>query len=134
MKKVFTRPKSLKRNPFHYCPGCGHSIIHRIMAEVIDEMNLQYKIIGIPPPGCSVFAYHYFDVDMSTWGIPGLSGLWRITMTELRFALAGETQWRNYVLDNLGQDYQQWTDLSEEELEKAYHEARSIVIFINRRN
>jgi 2-oxoglutarate ferredoxin oxidoreductase subunit beta len=65
MKKVYTRPKSLRRNRFHYCPGCGHSIIHRIMTELIDEMNLQERIIGIPPPGCSVFAYYYFDVDMA---------------------------------------------------------------------
>ena len=64
MKKIYTRPKSLKRAVFHYCPGCGHSIIHRLMCEVIDEMHLQDKVIGIPPPGCSVFAYHYFDVDM----------------------------------------------------------------------
>ena len=64
MKKVYTRPKSLKRVPFHYCPGCGHSIIHRIMAELIDEMHLQSKIIGVPPPGCSVYAYNYFDIDM----------------------------------------------------------------------
>jgi len=65
MEKIFTRPKSLKRTPFHYCPGCGHSIIHRIMTELIDEMNLQDKIVGIPPPGCSVFAYNYFDIDMA---------------------------------------------------------------------
>ena len=65
MKKVYTRPRSLKRVPFHYCPGCGHSIVHRVMTELIDEMHLQDKIIGIPPPGCSVFAYHYFDVDMA---------------------------------------------------------------------
>ncbi len=65
MKKVFTRPKSLKRNVFHYCPGCGHSIVHRLIAEVIDEMDLQDKAIGIPPPGCSVFAYNYLDVDMA---------------------------------------------------------------------
>ncbi len=65
MKKVYSRPKSLKRNHFHYCPGCGHSIIHRVMTELIDEMDLQDKAIGIPPPGCSVFAYHYFDVDMA---------------------------------------------------------------------
>jgi len=65
MKKVYTRPKSLKRTPFHYCPGCGHSIIHRLMTELIDEMNLQDKSIGVPPPGCSVFAYHYFDIDMA---------------------------------------------------------------------
>lgn len=64
MKKVFTWPKSLKRNVFHYCPGCGHSIAHRLICEVIDEMGLQDKAIGIPPPGCSVFAYYYFDVDM----------------------------------------------------------------------
>ena len=65
MKKVFTRPKSLKRNVFHYCPGCGHSIVHRLIAELIDEMDLQDKAIGIPPPGCSVFAYNYLDVDMA---------------------------------------------------------------------
>ena len=64
MKKIYTRPKSLKKAVFHYCPGCGHSIVHRLMCEVIDEMHIQDKTIGIPPPGCSVFAYHYFDVDM----------------------------------------------------------------------
>ncbi len=65
MKKVYTRPKSLKKVSFHYCPGCGHSIVHRLLAEVIDEMKLQDKVIGIPPPGCSVFAYHYLDIDMA---------------------------------------------------------------------
>jgi 2-oxoglutarate ferredoxin oxidoreductase subunit beta len=64
MKNVFTRPRSLKKAVFHYCPGCGHSIVHRLMCEVIDEMRIQDRVIGIPPPGCSVFAYHYFDVDM----------------------------------------------------------------------
>ena len=65
MKKVYSRPKSLKRVPFHYCPGCGHSIVHRLLTEVFDEMKLQDKAIGIPPPGCSVFTYHYLDVDMA---------------------------------------------------------------------
>ena len=64
MKKVFSRPRSLKKIPFHYCPGCGHSILHRIIGEVIDEMNLQERIIGIPPAGCAVLAYNYFDIDM----------------------------------------------------------------------
>ncbi len=64
MKKVFARPKSLKSAPFHYCPGCGHSLLHRIIAEVIDEMNLQERIIGVPPAGCAVLAYNYFDIDM----------------------------------------------------------------------
>ena len=64
MKLVYSRPKSLKKAVFHYCPGCGHSIVHRLTCEVIDEMGLQEKAIGVPPPGCSVFAYYYFDVDM----------------------------------------------------------------------
>ena len=64
MKKVFSRPKSLKPTPFHYCPGCGHSILHRILGEVIDEMDLREKIIGVPPAGCAVLAYNYFDIDM----------------------------------------------------------------------
>jgi 2-oxoglutarate ferredoxin oxidoreductase subunit beta len=64
MKKVFSRPKSLKNTPFHYCPGCGHSLLHRIIGEVIDEMDLQERVIGIPPAGCAVLAYNYFDIDM----------------------------------------------------------------------
>ena len=64
MKRVFSRPKSLKPIPFHYCPGCGHSILHRILGEVIDEMDLREKIIGVPPAGCAVLAYNYFDIDM----------------------------------------------------------------------
>src|SRR4030067_2460994 len=64
MKSVFSRPKSLKTAPFHYCPGCGHSLLHRIIGEVIDEMELREKAIGIPPAGCAVLAYYYFDIDM----------------------------------------------------------------------
>jgi len=64
MKKVFGRPKSMKAAEFHYCPGCGHSIIHRLIAEVIDELGIQEKVIGVPPAGCAVLAYNYFDVDM----------------------------------------------------------------------
>lgn len=64
MKKIFSRPDSLKETPFHYCPGCGHSIIHRLIAEVIDELNIKDRTIGVPPAGCAVLAYNYFDVDM----------------------------------------------------------------------
>ncbi len=64
MKKVYARPKVLKKAVFHYCPGCGHSIIHRLVAELVDEMDIQDNVIGVPPPGCSVFAYNYLDVDM----------------------------------------------------------------------
>ncbi|MCL4552317.1 MAG: thiamine pyrophosphate-dependent enzyme [Candidatus Marsarchaeota archaeon] len=65
MKKVFSRPVSLKSTPFHYCPGCGHSIIHRLVAEVIDELGIREQTIGVPPAGCAVLAYNYFDVDMA---------------------------------------------------------------------
>ena len=64
MKKVFSRPKSLKKAPFHYCPGCGHSILHRLIGEIIDEIKLQDRIIGVPPAGCAVLAYNYLDIDM----------------------------------------------------------------------
>jgi len=64
MKKIISRPKSLKAAPFHYCPGCGHSILHRLIGEVIDEMSLREIAIGIPPAGCAVLAYNYFDIDM----------------------------------------------------------------------
>ncbi|MBW1714600.1 MAG: 2-oxoglutarate oxidoreductase [Deltaproteobacteria bacterium] len=64
MKQVFGRTKSLKEAAFHYCPGCGHSIIHRLVAEVIDELGIKEKVIGVPPAGCAVLAYNYFDIDM----------------------------------------------------------------------
>jgi 2-oxoglutarate ferredoxin oxidoreductase subunit beta len=63
-KNIFKRPKSLKENIYHYCPGCGHSIVHRIVAEVIDELDIRGITIGVPPAGCAVLAYNYFDVDM----------------------------------------------------------------------
>jgi len=64
-KKVFSRPKYLKPAVMHYCPGCGHSIIHRLIAEVIEELDIGRKCIGIPPAGCAVLAYNYIDVDMA---------------------------------------------------------------------
>ncbi len=64
MKKVFERPKSLKDEPFRYCPGCGHSLIHRLIAECIDKLGIREKVIGIAPVGCAVFAYDYFNFDM----------------------------------------------------------------------
>jgi 2-oxoglutarate ferredoxin oxidoreductase subunit beta len=63
-KKIFGFPESLKDNPTHYCPGCGHSIAHRLVAECLDEMNLREKTIGVPPVGCAVLAYNYFNFDM----------------------------------------------------------------------
>ena len=63
-KKIFQRPKYLKEAVFHYCPGCGHSIIHRLLAEVWEELDIGERVIGVPPAGCAVLAYNYFDVDM----------------------------------------------------------------------
>ncbi|MBP8718175.1 MAG: 2-oxoglutarate oxidoreductase [Candidatus Atribacteria bacterium] len=64
MKKVFARPKSLTEVPFTYCPGCHHGIIHRLIAEAMDELNIAQDTIGIAPVGCSVFAYLFFNCDM----------------------------------------------------------------------
>ena len=61
---VFEKPKSLTDAPFHYCPGCTHGIVHRLVAEVIDELGIEGKTVGIAPVGCSVMAYNYFTVDM----------------------------------------------------------------------
>jgi 2-oxoglutarate/2-oxoacid ferredoxin oxidoreductase subunit beta len=62
-QKVYSRPKALTDIPTHYCPGCTHGVAHRLIAEVIDEMGIREKTIGVAPVGCSVFAYNYFDCD-----------------------------------------------------------------------
>ncbi len=61
---VFEKPHALTDTPFHYCPGCTHGIIHRLVAEAIDELGLENTTVGIAPVGCSVFAYNYFNCDM----------------------------------------------------------------------
>ena len=64
MKTVFKRTKTYKDVPTHYCPGCGHGIAHRLVAEAIDELGVRERTIGIAPVGCAVLAYDYLDVDM----------------------------------------------------------------------
>ena len=61
---VFEKPHALTDVPFHYCPGCTHGIVHRLVAETIDELGIEGKTIGIAPVGCSVMAYNYFNCDM----------------------------------------------------------------------
>jgi 2-oxoglutarate ferredoxin oxidoreductase subunit beta len=61
---VYTRPKLLTDAPLHYCPGCTHGIIHRLVAEALDELTTQDNVIGVAPVGCAVFAYDYFNCDM----------------------------------------------------------------------
>lgn len=62
-EKLFARPESLQDVPFHYCPGCHHGIIHRLVAEVIDELNVRDRTVAVVPVGCSVLGYDYFNVD-----------------------------------------------------------------------
>jgi len=61
---TFARPEALTASHFHYCPGCGHGIIHRLVAEVIDELGIRESTIGVASVGCSVLAYNYFNLDM----------------------------------------------------------------------
>ena len=61
---VFEKPKALADVQMHYCPGCTHGIVHRLVAEVIDELGIEGKTIGVAPVGCSVMAYNYFNCDM----------------------------------------------------------------------
>ena len=65
MEVIYKKPKSLKEEITIYCPGCGHGIIHRLIAEVIDELNLREKTIGVAPVGCAVLAYNYFNFDVT---------------------------------------------------------------------
>jgi 2-oxoglutarate ferredoxin oxidoreductase subunit beta len=60
---VYDRPETLTETPFHYCPGCMHGTAHRLVAEVIAEMGLKERMIGVASVGCSVFSYNYFDFD-----------------------------------------------------------------------
>lgn len=64
MAKVFEKTKMLTDVPFHYCPGCTHGIVHRLVAENIEEMGLENRAVGVAPVGCAVFAYKYFNCDM----------------------------------------------------------------------
>lgn len=64
MTVVFKKTKGLTDVPFHYCPGCTHGIVHRLVAEVMEELGVLDKAIGVAPVGCAVFAYEYFNCDM----------------------------------------------------------------------
>jgi len=64
-KALYTRPASLTEAQTHYCPGCGHSTMHRLLAEVIDELGIRERTIGVAPVGCAVLAYEYINIDWS---------------------------------------------------------------------
>ena len=64
IKPSLVRPKTLTPSRFHYCPGCGHGVAHRLVAEVIDELGLREKTIGVASVGCSILIYNYLDLDI----------------------------------------------------------------------
>ena len=65
MDKIYSRPQSLRDKSTHYCSGCGHGIGHKLVAEVVDELGIREKVIGVAPVGCAVIAYDYWDFDCS---------------------------------------------------------------------
>ena len=60
---VYAKPRLLKDNHMHYCPGCSHGVVHKLVAEVLEEMGMEEKAIGVAPVGCAVFAYNYVDIN-----------------------------------------------------------------------
>ncbi len=64
MECVYERPDTLTDVRLHYCPGCGHGVVHRVLMEVVQELGIQEKTVGVAPVGCSVFAYNYLNIDM----------------------------------------------------------------------
>lgn len=94
MKKIFKRPLSLKQAPFRFCPGCGHSLIHRLIAECIDNLGIRENVVGIAPVGCAVFAYDYFNFDVLevAHGRPpaAATGLKRVMPDRIIFSYQGD--------------------------------------------
>lgn len=91
---VFSKPKYLKDAVFHYCPGCGHGIAHRLVAEVIEELEIGDRTIGIPPAGCAVLAYDYLDIDVGEAahgrGAAVATGLKRVQPDKIVFTYQGD--------------------------------------------
>ncbi len=94
MELVYEYPKSLTKAYMHYCPGCTHGTIHRLIAEVLDELEVRERTIGIAPVGCSVLAYDYFNVDMAEAAhgrAPAMAtGLKRVSPEKVVFTYQGD--------------------------------------------
>lgn len=94
MNQVFARPRSLKSAEFPYCPGCGHSLVHHLLAEAIDELGIAERAIGVLPSGCALLAYECLDLDMGE-APPGqalavATGLKRALPDHVVFAYQGD--------------------------------------------
>jgi 2-oxoglutarate ferredoxin oxidoreductase subunit beta len=91
---IYTKPESLAEGTTHYCPGCTHGTAHRLVAEVIDEMEMRENAIGIAPVGCAVFAYNYFNMDFAEAAhgrAPAMAtGLKRVNPDKLVFTYQGD--------------------------------------------
>ena len=94
MELVYARPKSLTKVDTHYCPGCTHGTVHRIVAEALDELGVREKTIGIAPVGCAVLAYNYFNVDIAEAAhgrAPAMGcGVKRVSPDKLVFTYQGD--------------------------------------------
>jgi 2-oxoglutarate ferredoxin oxidoreductase subunit beta len=91
---IYTKPESLTDVATHYCPGCTHGVAHRLIAEVIDELGLRERTLGIAPVGCSVFAYNYFNMDFAEAAhgrAPAMAtGLKRVSPDHVVFTYQGD--------------------------------------------
>lgn len=94
VKRKFCRPESMTEKENKYCPGCGHGLVHRLIAEVVDELGMREKTVAIAPVGCAVFAYDYwnFDVTEAAHGRPPAvaTGIKRILPDRLVFTYQGD--------------------------------------------
>lgn len=91
---IYKKPDTLTDKPLHYCPGCGHGTVHKLLMEVVDEMGLQGEIVGVAPVGCSVFAYDYMNVDMQQAAhgraLAVATGIKRVIPDKLVFTYQGD--------------------------------------------
>ena len=94
MTKTFKKPEALSDQPTHYCPGCTHGVIHRLVAEVIDELGVRGRTVGVAPVGCAVLAYNYFDIDIAEAahgrGAAVATGLKRVLQDRIVFTYQGD--------------------------------------------
>jgi len=94
MELVYGYPASLTARSTHYCPGCTHGVVHRLIAEVIDELGIRGQTIGVAPVGCAVLAYDYFDMDFveaSHGRAPAMAtGIKRVSPDKIVFTYQGD--------------------------------------------